>query len=176
MDVVQKDVSAGTGHAEIASGFIGDGTMRSDTVDKEETLAFNGAQGFRDLFAVFGKLGTHVVVNPDSKRHNGEVGFNNPLDIFTAIAYIKGSRAWIKTICVVRFHGLMQHDFMTPVMNLYGQSGRMPYMRQDCKRKGRVEFHKFCGNRPAVSDIINYQRDPGLRKRFFGNDGAGKCL
>ena len=76
-----------------------------------------------------------MIVHTGGKRHGVDIIRHDALDMTGRITYEQSAGARVQ-LPVKGFHGLVEEDFMTPVMNGLGQLHRIGQMGQN--RKGQI--------------------------------------
>jgi len=98
--------------------------------------------------------------------HAGDIFFQDIRDLFIPVPNKKRARARIQR-SVVGFHGLVEHDLLSSFMDLMGKGSGFREFGEDGKGDIYREIQEWSGTMVAVSYIVNYQGDSGLKSEGF---------
>lgn len=84
-------------------------------VHKEQALISDDVQGLTHFLGLLGIPGAHVVVDAGHMGQGGNVFSHNLMNAFRVVVHKNGTGTGIH-LAAERFHGLVQHDFLTTVV------------------------------------------------------------
>ena len=107
-----------------------------------------------------------MIINTHGMGQAGDILFQDIGDLVIPVPNKKRARARIQ-ISVVGFHGLVEHDLLSSFMDLMGKGSGFREFGEDGEGDIYREIQEWSGKMAAVSYIINYQGDSGLKSEGF---------